>query len=402
MAMLLIMAMVSQNPEVKMRRPLNQEISGPASRERSMLSALSEALNSGGWKVRGKSHAGESPRPDLIVSRKGVKIAIELKVIAEGRTDRLIPLWSQAWLQAQHMAPKGHIPMAVVGAERIAPKAAEAVIDFIAQVAPKALAGVMDFEGMRRFRGPNLEGLSAEPVLLPRRSEQHRAVRGNLFSDLNQWMLKVLLAPNIPGHMLNAPRSQYRGASDLARAAGVSVMSSSRFIQELRSEGYLENASPYLRLVRIRHLLERWQAAVAAKPIEEQRWRVLIHRRTEEAVVRWLAQVGGCLALFASAREHGLGFVEGVPPYLYAPKSTVVSPDLSGFAPAGIGEAPDFIVRKASAPQSVFRGMVDGRRPASDILQVWLDVAAHATRGREQADLIWRKVLEPLCESERG
>lgn len=37
--------------------------------------------------------------------------------------------------------------------------------------------------------------------------------------------------------------------------------------------------------------------------------------------------------------------------------------------------------------------------PVSDILQVWLDVSQHPARGKEQADLIWRKILSPAFES---
>jgi hypothetical protein len=37
--------------------------------------------------------------------------------------------------------------------------------------------------------------------------------------------------------------------------------------------------------------------------------------------------------------------------------------------------------------------------PVSDILQIWLDVAQHPSRGREQADVIWRKTLAPAFES---
>jgi hypothetical protein len=33
---------------------------------------------------------------------------------------------------------------------------------------------------------------------------------------------------------------------------------------------------------------------------------------------------------------------------------------------------------------------------ASDVLQVWLDVAAHPARGAEQAEEIWRRVLAPM------
>ncbi|MDP2391360.1 MAG: RpiR family transcriptional regulator, partial [Acidobacteriota bacterium] len=70
-----------------------------------------------------------------------------------------------------------------------------------------------------------------------------------------------------------------------------------------------------------------------------------------------------------------------------------------GLVAVAPGERPDVIVRKASAPKSVFRGMVDGRDVACcDVLQVWLDVAAHPSRGEEQAELIYRKVLRPVVE----
>lgn len=384
-------------------RPLPQEQHPPrVGRERAMISALKSALGGAGWKLG--NEAPESNRKiDVIAAQKGAKLAIQLKVMAEGRADRLIPLWSQAWLEASHAAPRGQIPMAVVGAERVAPKAADAVIEFIAQVAPHASGGVMDLAGLRRFVGPHSEGLSAERVPSRRRSERPNAARGKLFSDLNQWMLKLLLAPGIPERMLAAPRLQYQRASDLSAAAGVSVMSASRLIQELRHGGYLDDAARYLRVVRVRPLLERWKEAVAACPIEEQPWRALLRGRPGELVDRWLAQAGGCLALYAAASEHRLGFVEGVIPYLYARRAAAApAVAYSGFVPAGLGEAPDIVVRRPSAPQSVFRGTVNPRgRPACDILQVWLDVGAHPSRGREQADLIWRKVLEPLCESER-
>jgi hypothetical protein len=32
----------------------------------------------------------------------------------------------------------------------------------------------------------------------------------------------------------------------------------------------------------------------------------------------------------------------------------------------------------------------------SDVIQVWLDVASHPSRGPEQADVIRRRVLEPI------
>ena len=60
---------------------------------------------------------------------------------------------------------------------------------------------------------------------------------------------------------------------------------------------------------------------------------------------------------------------------------------------------PDLILRQAPSPQSVFRGLV---RPngmaASDVLQVWVDVSSHPSRGREQAELIRKRILNRIIE----
>ncbi len=363
--------------------------------------ALVEALSSAGWKVRSRVEMRDDRRLDLIASRRGARLAIEMKSISEGRPDRLIPLWSQAWLQAQHAAPPGHIPMAVVAAQRIPPKAAEAVLDFVATVAPEASAGVMDMAGMRRFVGPHSQGLDAAPD--PSYGGKFRPLkaRGRLFSDLNQWMLKVLLAPGIPEHMLRAPRGQYLGASDLAEAAEVSIMSASRLLQDLRHEGHLDTEAPSIRLVRVAELLERWKAAAAARPVVQASWRSVLRGHPDEVLDRWLKQAEGCVALFAAAGAHGVGFVKGVPPHVYERNgSPAQRPGWRGFVPAEAGAPPDLIVRRADAPKSVFRGMVSVRgRPVSDVLQVWLDVASEPARGAEQADLIWRKVLKPLVRA---
>jgi hypothetical protein len=107
--------------------------------------------------------------------------------------------------------------------------------------------------------------------------------------------------------------------------------------------------------------------------------------------------------LFAAADALRLGFVSGVPPYVYVhriqPANLAAWKNLRACAP---GEPPDLIVRQAPAPQSVFRAMV---RPegmaACDVLQLWVDVASHPSRGREQADLIRRRVLHRLIEGGR-
>jgi len=93
-----------------------------------------------------------------------------------------------------------------------------------------------------------------------------------------------------------------------------------------------------------------------------------------------------------------LGFVKGVPPHVYIeriqPAHLAMWQSLRRCEP---GESPDFVMRQAPVPHSIFRGMVsvDGAA-VSDVLQVWLDVASHPSRGAEQAEVIRQRVLAPI------
>jgi hypothetical protein len=215
-------------------------------------------------------------------------------------------------------------------------------------------------------------------------------------------MLKVLLAPEVPEELLSAPRGQYRNASQLAAAAKVSVMSAFRFVQQLQDEGYLSESGQYLSLVRREDLFRRWQAS-AERSVKEAPMRYLLKGDPRAQLRKMLSSGRACLALFAAAEALKLGFVEGVPPYVYVER--VQPSSLSAWKnlrPCEPGEPPELILRQALAPQSVFRGLVrpDGMA-ASDVLQVWVDVASHPSRGREQADLIRKRVLERVIKEKR-
>jgi hypothetical protein len=367
-------------------------------RENPAESRLADVFRNAGWRVRPRRNADDSRR-GLVVRRKGIEYAVEIKAAPEGRADRLVPLFAQAVLQAAHGASRGVAPLAVVSAPRIPRRAAEQVMAFARRYAPDAAAGVIDLEGFAMFRGPHLEELNAEGRALP--ASMRRAVRdqGALFSDLNQWMLKVLLAPELPESLLSAPRGRYRNASQLARAANVSVMSASRLVRLLEREGHLHESAPCLQLVRRGDLLRRWQALSARSP-RDVPMRFLLPGDPQARLRGVLASRRACLALFAAADALQLGFVSGVPPYVYVdrirPAHLAAWKNLRACSP---GEPPDLIVRQAPAPQSVFRGLVrpDGMA-ACDALQVWLDVASHPSRGREQADVVFERVLRRLVE----
>jgi hypothetical protein len=215
----------------------------------------------------------------------------------------------------------------------------------------------------------------------------------------------------IPEKLLSAPRADYRNASQLAKAAGASVMSAFRLLRMLEAEGFLDVSDGRLRLIRLEDVMRRWRAAYL-RPVREWPMRWILRgdpashlhdllrdyarlaSRPPRARPRGqrLSLLRVCLGLFAAADALGLGFVHGVKPHLYIEE---IRPDVLqrlGLSRADPGHPADVLVRVPPAPKSVFRGVVrrDGL-PVSDILQVWLDVADHPARGEAQAREIQRR-----------
>src|SRR5437879_4488604 len=105
------------------------ERAGPPEKE--FESLLIDLFRRAGWRVR-QQHPSDS-RADLIVDSRDKKFVVELKRSAEGRRDRLVPLLSQAILQAQAAArqfPESAVPVAVVASRHIPESVAEQVRQF--------------------------------------------------------------------------------------------------------------------------------------------------------------------------------------------------------------------------------------------------------------------------------
>jgi hypothetical protein len=336
----------------------------------------------------------------------GKRYLFEVMRSAEGRRDRLIPLLSQAILQARaaaHRFPEGAVPVAVVAAERIPPSVAEQVKQFAAQYAPETGIGIIDLQGLRGFAGHGLEVLDARPLRSASRAVAAPRRLPHLFSDLNQWMLKVLLGQFISEGLLAVPRGPFRSATQLAEAAQVSLMSASRFVRQLRNEGFLDDREDDLRLARVEELLDRWVAANQQRPRDiPVRWIVrrdqphlLAALKTYSAVARRRPRCA--LGLFAAADALGFGFVQGVPPHIYLERFDADVLRELGLSAEDADHRADAYVRVPTCAEAVFRAAVrsDGL-PVSDILQVWLDVSRHPARGQEQADQIRRRVLGPI------
>lgn len=405
-----------------MPRP-NQDTS--RSRHAECESLVADIFRRARWNIVRQSQT-QDQQADLIVDSGKGKYVIELKHSSEGRPDRLIPLLSQAIVQARSFSkqlPNSPVPVAIVMADRIPGSVAEKLKAFARQYAPDVGVGILDLEGLRDFQGFGLERFNAERSMSSLESLPKSGQPVHLFSDLNQWMLKSLLAPRIPESMLSAPREQYRSTAQFARAAGVSVMSASRLVRHLSKEGFLDRRKGYLRLVRIEELLERWRGA-SHSGVREISARWIIRSgdgQLRSAVESYAAPLSPnlprskqsrrpsqsssvprvCIGLFAAAELLAVGFVSGVVPHLYLERLEYTALKRLGLSVEGADRTPDVLLRVPDNQESIFRPVVwKGNAPVSDVLQIWLDVANHPARGKEQAEQIWRKVLAPALRSE--
>jgi Holliday junction resolvase len=396
-----------------------------SSRGEAFKRRVADLFRRAGWKVRPKPAAGDL-RADLLVQRGEHSYAVELKSAPEGRRDRMLPLLAQAILQARAFAERSKesvAPLAIVGARSVSATLVRDLDRFAQDYAPDVAVGLVDMEGFQWFRGPGID----PSMNAPRGRAQERlrvrvpvAAASHLFSDLNQWMLKVLLAPGIPSDLMNAPRNEYRNASQLAVAANASVMSAFRLLRQLRIEGFLDESSSILSLVRLEELLRRWQAE-SQRPARDVPMRWILRgdptRQLQDAV-RALASESAavpsrsrrhegppprlCLGLFAAADALGLGFVHGVAPLVHLERIEPGVLERLGLSLEAPRASPDLYIRVPAARESVFRGAVlrDGV-PVSDVVQVWLDAGAFPSRGPEQADLIYRRVFRLLLDKAR-
>ena len=381
---------------------------------------VGDVFRKAGWKVRRQVPAGDI-RADILADADGRQYLVEVKSLSEGRRDRLIPLLAQAILQARTAAakcPRPTVPVAVVGSSRVSISVAEEARRFAARHAPEVGAGVVDAEGLRVFTGHGLERFNASLTPRVAAAVTPRAKPTQLFSDLNQWMLKILVGQTLPQSSMRVPKGDFRNASQLAAAANVSIMSAVRFVRRLEDEGFLDERKNCIKLVRVDELFERWVSANREAYAQfPARW---IIERSREQLYASLAEYSGdgndlstpkgrganrtvrakvrcCLGLFGAADALGFGFVRGVPPYIWLERLDPEVLRRFGLKADDSPSPPDVYVRVPSNREAVFRAAtaVDGV-PVSDVLQIWLDVSTHPARGRAQADVLRKRALGTL------
>ncbi len=381
--------------------------------------AISAAFREHGWKVTPNSRyhaAGQGHEVDLVVRKRGLTYVVEVKSSSDARRPVLVGLLADGILRSRAAAKTlGGQPLAVVASPHISDAMASALRHYAEDFAPDAAYGLLDAGERFELHGPGLEDVRpTEPSVSPvGRPSLTRPV--DIFSDRNQWLLKVLLAQHVPERLLRAPRGSITNFSTWAAAAAVSLASAARLADVLSRDGFLEVRRRSLELVRLRELFDRWRAA-NRRPVGDVAARYLFGRpgrgRSTAAIARYLEARGAssspgalgarvCLGLFSACEHLGFRFVHGVPDFIYAEEPSPSVLDGLGLVQSEPGERIDVMVRRPRWREAVFRGCVtsQGARPTvpvADVIQCWLDLVDHPARGREQADVIWKSVLQDL------
>lgn len=379
----------------------------PSEQRASVNERVRQLLADAGWNVA--THVRHNGRDvDMLIGKGTDHFVVTIKAVPRGSSVPLEQPWSMACLQARAASDERHKPFAIVVAPYVSKMAAIRLLAYQQSVAPDVAIGIVDGQGYRHFNLPALDGLNAQSHDSHNAGlASHRTSAPNLFSDLNQWLMKVLLAPELKSGLIAAPEKLYRNASELAVGGNCSIMSAHRFIEELRKEEFLDDAARYLRLVRREQLFKRWMSAKTHVHADVP-YRLVIRRDIREKFAHYFSPSRSCLGLFAAADELGLGFVSGVSPYVLVDRLSAMPGGLDAIAgsaeliPVERGEPADLIVRVPKAQKSVMRGAVKPRGVrCSDVIQTWLDVSNHGSRGEEQASLIWERHIRKLVQAQQ-
>jgi biotin operon repressor len=402
--------------------------------EEQFCDLLQITLSDAGWHSRKADN-----EVDLIVQKEETRYAVEMKVVTEHRWSSVEGRLATAFVQSMHAAKKigqGTHPLAVIGMPLASARMANNVRTFTEKYLPSAGWGLMDLAGRVELHGPGLDWVKSPKGRLVRRKEYLANAAGvtggvvgqsvgtswqlfrsslpasngaRLFTDLGQWMLKVLLSRHLPAPLIQQVKGEFWSPQELAKAARVSAPSAWRHVTALGASGFLEIRSKGYELVRLSELLRLWRGATAMAGREWKMRFILPQRdglralrevmRSSASGTDQVARPRACLGLFSAADALGARFVHGGPIHLYSERPSAEECARLGLRLAEPGEAVDVFIREPRFPEALFRAAVrteDGVLTA-DALQTWLDVVDYPARGSEQAEVLWR-LIGPALE----
>ncbi|MBI2825107.1 MAG: hypothetical protein HYX69_10515 [Planctomycetia bacterium] len=340
--------------------------------------------------------ANRRHRPDLLLHVGDRCLAIKAKATQSVRIADLEGRLATASLQILPVADKiAAIPVVMIELPKLGPKALAFATEYMSEHAPSVGWCLFDSSGSFRLDVPGLHLSKTRRQRIANRSALPPA-RGSLFSDLNRWMLKILLMQGVPSNLWGGPRQAVMTAKDLRAVASVSTEKAYSFLRTFSRAGYLRETDSGIVVVRREELIRTWlnhELAFQAETIPV-RWLFGAAPNLTRILVRQSCPTQFAVTGFEACKL--LGVLHAPVPrkeiYVCGNLDTAMQAwELHRCAPQ---DAACFLL-KMPHPKSILRGCVISHGlPVVDILEATLRVSGQVPRGVEQAQYMLSDVLQ--------
>lgn len=374
--------------------------------------------------AEGRSHG---LRFDFLMDLRGRRFVVEIKV-ASKLADWLFHWMSHSILALQAARRlKGWEPLLAIYADSIDPRILQRFKNQIALYAPDLWWMVCDGHGnvAVHLSGGDEETLGDVPKQksIPAQRLAPSAVSPSAptalslappspvlsFGDLDQWLLKVLFFARLQPEGWGGPRGAVRNLAQLAKLAAVSPPLVYRWASAMQRSGYLsKQAGRVPVLANLDALVAEWRGRYRLSDNQAIRCDPVFGEQVDNAFredflgrLRQLPSSAPPCALSAhqACAVYRLKHSDARSIHLY------VSGDLAPFMKhlqlvESANPAAPIVLLQPKHRRSALGGVVrnDGI-PLCDILQVYLDLYHLPDRGREQADFVHERMLEPLMRA---
>jgi hypothetical protein len=232
------------------------------------------------------------------------------------------------------------------------------------------------------------------------------------FSDLDQWLIKVLLLSplDIAYQFWGGPKGYAENAFQLSKLAGVSQMPANLWAQAMESCGYLKRIGRKNMIpLRIEALIEEWIGRYRFRDNRIYPFRSMFRVSNYDAFIgelfeeirlnsEELGEFGITAHLACKLHEVKHSSAKSIHIYCRGDIHNVAR--ILKLVPSEEERKADLFLVEPKYPKSVFGGVLKKKElPVCDILQCYLDLYYLPDRGREQAAIVYENIVSRIIRS---
>lgn len=338
-------------------------------------------------------HEGDGG-PDILVNMHGVQYAAMIKILTTPRTDDVIGRFSTLILERQYQTlPPSTKPLLVVAVSRWGAPMIDRVRNHMKKYAPATGWALIDHVRGAIHMEPAVDDKHSKPLTWYSEkplttSSKHGA---KLFTDLNAWLLKVLIYKDAPNPYRTKTPERVINPNHLASLAAVSQRTAYSFFNAFENMNFVRSTkNKGIHLVRLSALLEMWfQDAALHSPVRTHACSIFGELNDWKELTEKAGDLRFALGGFGACRIHDVLHTNAKPVWDVHVEGNIPEFEKNwNLQPCGEQKAQISFI-ESSAKGSVFRGVVRKESlPVVDVIQSALDVSSMPGRGLEQAEHI--------------